>query len=128
MTTIPARWLNRVARTLDLSSSVSEMLAISTVSSARFPEASSQSSFEQIPSLHERAHLAIRDAALQHPEPAIRMNVPQPLRPQRFHNILDARRDQLGGFHLVVFDIDQADPQADLRIQFIKKCQLVVPA
>src|SRR5258708_7116762 len=58
---------------------------------------------EKISPLHQSAHLAIRDAPLQHPETTVGMDIPQPAGPKRLHNILNARRDQLGGLTSLSF-------------------------
>ena len=64
--------------------------------------------------------------AVQHPESAVRVDVGEAPRAQRPDHSLDARRDEIGRFHLVVFDVDHADTEADFRIQIGEDIQLVV--
>src|SRR6188508_3389271 len=87
-----------------------------------------QSSFEEIAPFDECTQLAIDDAALQHPESAVRIHVPHTLVPDRIDNLLDPSRNQIWRLDLVVLDVDDADRQPDLRIQLLEQLQLFVPA
>jgi hypothetical protein len=56
------------------------------------------------------------------------MHVLQPLGAQRLHDALDARRDRLGALDLVVFDVDDPDPETDRGIEIREHLELVVAA
>src|SRR5437867_6005976 len=118
-TTRPARWLKTTPRTPAFSAAESESTAIIDDSSWLQP------AFEEIPALDQRANLAVDDAALQHPEAAIGMDVPQAIS-HGLDDALDARRDQLRTLDLVVFDVDHANPEADPRIEVAEDFQLVI--
>ncbi len=63
---------------------------------------------------------------MEHPEAAIGMNVAQPSFAEGPHDLFDPARDQRRFFNFVVLDVDNADPQADLRVEFEEIGQLPV--
>src|ERR1700731_4324283 len=75
------------------------------------------SSFKQVSPLDQGAHLAVYYSSLQHPKTAVGMDIPQPPRPQRLHDHLNAGGDELWAFYLVVLDVDQPDAQGNPRIK-----------
>src|SRR6266478_1832183 len=85
-------------------------------------------SFEKISAFDQRAHLAIHHAPPQHPEPAVGMNVMQPVGSQYGGDVLNAGGDQLRAFDLVVLNVDHAYSQPDIRVEVGKNFQFVVPA
>src|SRR5437667_4388583 len=74
--------------------------------------------FKQIPPLDQYTQLLLGHAAMEHPEAAIGMNVAQPSFAEGPHDLFDPARDQRRFFNFVVLDVDNADPQADLRVEF----------
>src|SRR6185503_15453068 len=66
--------------------------------------------FIKITTPDQRAHLAVGDAALEHPEPAIGMDVADAALADYAFRALDATRDRVGGFNDSRFDVD--DTQA----------------
>src|SRR6185295_8452752 len=85
----------------------------------------SEPALEQVAPFDERANLAIDNAALQHPEPAVRMDVLQTVGPDRLDDPLDAGRDEIGALDLVVLDVHDADAEADSSIEIGEDVELL---
>src|ERR1700752_1419575 len=66
--------------------------------------------------------LSIRDVALEHPEPAVRMDVFDPLAADHFFGPFDCAGDLIRGLDFRRFDVDDAEPEPDLRTQ-IAECR-----
>src|SRR4029077_13081527 len=88
----------------------------------------SQAVLEEIAAGDERTNLPVDHGALQHPEPAVGMDVLEAFRSDGLDDPLDARRDQLRALDLVVLDVDDADPEREPRIEIVEHLELVVAA
>src|SRR5262245_3886197 len=82
-------------------------------------------SFIAVAPAHEGAQLAVRNAALEHPEPAVWMHIGHPAGSEDFLRALDGARDGIRGLDLSRFDVDDAKPEADLRPQVAEGLELV---
>src|SRR5215470_9376062 len=72
---------------------------------------------EQVAAFDQGAHLAVGDAPVEHPEAAIRMNIFEPALAGLIDDHFDARGDELWAFNFVVFDVNDTDAEADVRIE-----------
>src|SRR3990170_3333040 len=74
----------------------------------------------QIAALHERGNLAIGDGALQHPEPAIRVDVSDAPNPEYGLRALQRPGDLVGCFDTIDLDVDESKPKADARVHIFQ--------
>src|SRR5262245_25553972 len=74
----------------------------------------------QVPPLDERAHLAIGDRALQHPEATIRMRPLHASPPQHLVRLLEAAGDRLRCLRLIILDVNDSEPHGNRGLQISK--------
>src|SRR5689334_12622637 len=82
--------------------------------------------FKQIAALDERAHFAVGDAALEHPESTVGMDIAHALRSKRLGRVLETARNELRGFDCVVLDINDTQAEPNVRIEIAKSFELIV--
>src|SRR4029450_893185 len=73
--------------------------------------------FKEISPFYQSAQLSIGNAALQHPQAAVWMNISQPPLAEGFHDLFDAARYEIGVFHFIVLYVDDTDPQGDFGVE-----------
>ena len=79
----------------------------------------------QVPALDQGADLGVGDGAFEHPEAAIWVDVAQPAVAEQVRGALDGAGDPVGAFDLRDLDIDDAEPEADLRAQALEGGQFL---
>jgi len=72
---------------------------------------------EEVPAGGKSAHFAIGDGALQHPEAAVGVDPSNPLQSQRLDCPLDPPRYLIGGFDLIILDVDHPHAKGDRGFQ-----------
>ena len=80
--------------------------------------------------MNQGFHLAVGDAPLQHPEAAVRMDITETLdTTDGVGGSIDGPGDLVRALDAIVFDVDDADPDPDLRANIGQGSQLrLVPA
>ena len=73
------------------------------------------STFVEVTPLDQRTNISIGDAALEHPEAAIRMDIGDPSSSDRFVGRLNRTRNGVGGFDFGLLDVDDAETKPYLR-------------
>src|SRR5215831_20971753 len=79
----------------------------------------------KVSAAHQRANLAVGNAALQHPEAAVGMDIFDPARAQDLVGLLDRPSDRFSGFNLRALDVDHAEPKSDLWAKVFEYLQLL---
>src|SRR4029077_7784850 len=69
----------------------------------------------------QSTNLSIGDIALEHPEPAVRVDVANPAPAHQGLGAFDAARDLVGGLDHGRLDVDDAEAEADLRTQLAER-------
>ena len=79
----------------------------------------------KVPPLYQGTDLSIRDVALEHPEPAVRMDIFDPPAAEHFLGPFDCARDLIRGLDFRRFNVDDAEPEPDLRTQIAEYRELL---
>ena len=82
--------------------------------------------FIEISAGDERAHFAIGNGALEHPEAAIGMDVVDAIGAEHSGGALDALRDDFGGLDGIVLDVDDADAETYAAIEIAERFEFIV--
>src|SRR5690606_25691836 len=85
-------------------------------------------SFEEIAPGDERADLRVGDRPLQHPEPAIGMDVADAALADDLLGALDPPSDRIGRLDLRALDVDDAESHADPLVELAEDLQLALRA
>src|SRR5215203_4789233 len=80
--------------------------------------------FIEIAARDQSANLSVGDIALEHPEPAVRVDVANPTAAHQSLGAFDAARDLVGGLDHGRLDVDDAQAEADLRPQLAEGGEL----
>lgn len=80
----------------------------------------------KVPALHKRPDLAVRHAALQHPEAAVGMDVTDPALAEHLVGVFDRPRDGVRRLDLGPLDVDNTEAEADLRAQVTEHLEFLL--